>query len=395
MTPVSRVVSDTEFQGTTAFADVVHVVCELKQLSREPESDAARVYRNLVVLKARFEDLTTTAQVLLDRLDRLERGTGLPAGDMRRLIDYGERFVGELIIAADRIGETVRNLEEAEIERILQAGAEYTVRDGLEATPETIAMVCSEWRRHWELFCKWFISDPDRISPAETLRERIRASIPVLLRVITNINDRQIYRVDRSNDFRVLARWFAQTESDAEAHRIWRALFGLCPARHLIVNDRTLDDYEAASVPANTSWLDAPPLRISIRIRDGGSNAQAVLTRIVDRTAEKEKLAAAAREEALRILTAQARFGTGQPTRLSELECLESGEFDLFLDVLAEALSARVFPAEPVEILSGDGCLRVKLEPTGDGREALIVTPEGIFSGPDHWISVEQTLCES
>src|SRR5215467_9693750 len=138
MTPVSRVVSDTvELQGTTSFADVVHVVCELKQLSREPESDAARVYRNLVVLKARFEDLTATAQILLDRLDRLERGTGLSAGDLRRLIDYGERFVGELIIAADRIGETVRDLEEAEIERILQAAAEHTVLDGLEATPDS------------------------------------------------------------------------------------------------------------------------------------------------------------------------------------------------------------------------------------------------------------------
>src|SRR5215467_9013797 len=173
MTPVSRVVSDTvELQGTTSFADLVHVVCELKQLSGEPESDAARVYRNLVFLKARFEDLTTTAQVLLDRL---ERGTGLPAADMRRLIDYGERFVGELIIAADRIGETVRDLEQAEIERILQAAAEHTVLDGLEATPDSIAIVCSEWRRHWDLFCKWFISEPGRISPAEMLRERIRA----------------------------------------------------------------------------------------------------------------------------------------------------------------------------------------------------------------------------
>jgi uncharacterized protein (TIGR02677 family) len=376
-----------ELQGTTAFADVVDAVCELRQLSREPESDAVRVYRNLVVLQARFGDLAATAQILSDRL---ERGPGLPAADIRRLIDYGERFVGELIIAADRIAEAVRDLEEAQIERILQAAAEHAVRDGLEATPDTIAIVSDQWRRHWEFFRAWFISEPGRVSTAEAMRERIRSSIPVLLRVITDINDRQIYRVDRSNDFRALARWFAQAESDAEAHRLWRALFGLCPARHLIMNDRTLDDYEAATVPESTSWLDAPPLRISIRVRDGGSNSQPVLSRIVDRAAEKKKLAAADREEALRILAAQARFGTGRPARLSDLECLEAGEFDLFLDLLADALSARVFPAEPVEILSGDGCLRVKLEPTADGREALIITPEGVFSGPDHWISIER-----
>src|SRR5262249_40313661 len=120
-----------------------------------------------------------------------------------------------------------------------------------------------------------------------------------------------------------------------------------------------------------------------------GSNSQAALSRIVDRTAEKEKLAAAARDAALRLVTAQARFGTGRRIRLSELEFLEPGEFELFLDVLAETLSARGFPTEPVEVLTGDGSLRVKLEPADGAGEACIVTPDGVFSGPDHWISVE------
>jgi uncharacterized protein (TIGR02677 family) len=222
----------------------------------------------------------------------------------------------------------------------------------------------------------------------------MRAAIPALIRVITSINDRQLYRIDRSNDFRVLARWFAHAESDAEAHRIWRALFGLCPARHLIVNETTLDDYEASNAQANTSWMDAPPLRISIRIRDGGSKWEPALSRIIDRTAEKEKLVAATRDESLRILPAQTRLAIGRRGRLSDLERLQVSEFELLLDLLAEALSARVFPTEPIEIVSGDGCLKVRLEPTGDGREALIVTPEGLFSGPDHWITVEQISTE-
>jgi len=53
-----------------------------------------------------------------------------------------------------------------------------------------------------------------------------------------------------------------------------------------------------------------------------------------------------------------------------------------------------VFSTEAVEILSGDGCLRVKLEPTDDGREAMILTTEGTFSGPDYWISIEQISAE-
>jgi uncharacterized protein (TIGR02677 family) len=379
-----------QIQGSTAFADIVHVLRELRQLSRDSELDAGRAHRNLLVLKARFEDLTATAHILIGRLER----TDVPASEIRRLADCGEQFIGELVIAADCIGETVRDIDEAGLERLLQAVAEHTLRDGIEITSDDIAAVCGHWRSHWKLFCKWFISQPDRVSNAEVLRERIRASIPVLLRLITSVNDREIYRVDRSNDFRVLARWFAQAESDAEAHRLWRALFGLCPARHLIVNDATLDECETGNVPANTSWLDAPPLRIPVRVRDRGSNSQPALSRIIDRAAEKEKLAAATREETFHILNGQARFGTGGRTRLSEFEGLEPGEFDLFLDLLAEALSARVFPTEPVEIVSGDGSLRIKLEPTGDGQEALILTSEGIFSGPDHWISVERISTE-
>src|SRR5262249_28324069 len=130
-----------ELQGTTAFADIVHVLSELSELSRSPESAPAGVYRNLVVLKARFEDLTTGARILIGRLDR---GTGLPVPDMQRLVDYGERFVGELIIAADRIGETVRGLQEAEVTRMLEVAAQHAVRDSLEVTPDSIAIVCAE-----------------------------------------------------------------------------------------------------------------------------------------------------------------------------------------------------------------------------------------------------------
>jgi uncharacterized protein (TIGR02677 family) len=373
------------------FADIVHFLCELKQLSEEHALDPARVHRNLIAQKTRFEDLRATAYALIGRL---ERSNGAAVAEIRRLVDYGERFTGELVMTADRVGEALPAIEQTGIERLFQAAAEHVVRDGLDSTPQTLAAVCARWRSHWELLCEWFISQPSRVSNAELLRERIRAAIPALIRVITSINDRQLYRVDRSNDFRVLARWFARAESDAEAHRLWRALFGLCPARHLIVNETTLDDYEASSAQANTSWMDAPPLRISIRIRDGGSKSEPALTRIVDRTAEKEKLVAATREESLRILMAQSRLATGRRVRLSDLGRLEVGEFELFLDLLAEAMSARVFPTEPVEIVSGDGCLKVRLEPTGDGRETLVLTPEGLFSGPDHWITVDQISTE-
>jgi uncharacterized protein (TIGR02677 family) len=215
------------------------------------------------------------------------------------------------------------------------------------------------------------------------------------LSAITRLNDRRIHRIDRASDFRVLARWFVQAESDADAHRLWRSMFGLSPARHLIVNDRTLDDHETQAVPANTSWLDAPPLRISMRFRRQGDRPQTgMLSRMIDRSADKQKLVAAAHEEAVRILQAQSRFGTGHRLRLSELENLETGEFDMLLDLLGEAVSARLFSSEVVEVLSADGTLSVRLEPTADGREAMILTSDGMFTGPDHWIHIDPVFNE-
>ena len=190
----------------------------------------------------------------------------------------------------------------------------------------------------------------------------------------------------------MLARWFAAAESDEDAHRLWRVAFGLSPARHLIVNEATLDHHESQDVSSDTSWPEAPPLQVSERFRASGIYSRTGrLSRIIDSTAEKEKLAAATHQEELRILSAQDRFATNHRMRLSELAQLETGEFDLFLDLLGEAVSTSILDDEPSEILSNDGSLRITLEPTRDGRSAVIQTPCGTFSGPDHWISIERS----
>ena len=376
-------------------ADIRDVLRQLRDLSREP--NPGKTHRSLFVLHICFEEVASAAQMLISRL---ERRIELEPSEVRHLIVDTERFVSELVLAVDEIGQSVRDIEAAGLEQLFQSVAHRIVRGSMEGAADNtinaeinddLNAVCVELRSRWDRFRNWFISQPGSPSSAERVRERARASIPALLAVITSISDQRIHRIDRSSDFRILARWFAEADSDEEAHRLWRAVFGLCPARHLSINNITLDDYEAQDIPANTSWLDAPPLRISLRLQEYGSHSQnAGLSRIVDRTLEKEKLAAATHEQALRILNAHARFGTGRRMRLSELENLDTGEFDLFLDLLGEAVSARVFSEDVVEIVSGNGCLRIKLEPTGDGQEALIHTGEGTLSGPDHWIGIEQ-----
>jgi uncharacterized protein (TIGR02677 family) len=380
-----------DFDGT-ALVDIREAIHELKLAAQKGTPDAGKIHRHSVLLRTRFENLTATAEALVAAMDRSIRSQ---SHDAQPLAEFSERFVADLVLTAASVEEVMNKIESTVLESIIQAVVERTARSGVPATPEHAGAIRVEWRSFWIRFRNWFISEAARVSTAEVLRERLRGGLPALLKVITTFNDRRIHRIDRSSDFRVMARWFAEADSDAAAHRLWHAVFGLTPARHLLINEATLDDFEAQHLPANISWRDAPPLRLQASFRDYSSSAQAGgLTYLIDKTTEKEKLAAAAHEEALRILNAQSRFGTGDRVRLSQLEELETGEFDLLLDMLAEAVSARVLSTEPVEIFSGDGCLKIKLEPTGDGREACILTAEGLFSGPDHWITIEHLVAE-
>jgi len=381
---------DDIYTDSTALTDILHAAQELRRCARDASCDPARIHLSFLMLRTRFEDLTVTAEALVDAL---EQCIDLQSHDAREVADFCERFLSDLVLAAAGVEEVVRELEGAGLDSLLRATAERSARGSLRVTAERISVIRDQWQSFWLRLSAWFISKPGRLSKAEVLRERVRTSLPVLLSIITTIKDRRIHRIDRSNDFRVLARWFAQADSDDAAHRLWRAVFGLIPARHLLINEATLDDFEAQHLPMNTSWVDAPPLRVPESFRNYSNSAQAGgLTYIVDRTAEKEKLAAAAHEEAVRILNAQSRFGTGNRMRLSQLEDLKADEFDVLLDVLGEAVSARVLASEPVEIFSGDGCLKIKLEPTDDGLQASIPTADGVLAGPDHWITIEHVM---
>jgi uncharacterized protein (TIGR02677 family) len=214
------------------------------------------------------------------------------------------------------------------------------------------------------------------------------------LGAIGSINDRRVTRSDRAADLRTLARWFAELDRETDLHRLWRAAFALAPARHLRIDEATLDTRAAgAPTSAQTSWLDAPPLLISPRLRAIGHQAHHGRPHnIIDRSREKTLLLAQAELEAAQLAAAQRRLATGRRTRLSELEELSETEFDLFLDLLGDALVSKVRPDDVVDVASSDGAFRIVLEPTLDGATASIPTSIGHLSGPDHWITIDDVF---
>ena len=247
---------------------------------------------------------------------------GAVANYKRRLIDYLERFMGDLVRRSDTIAGLILALE-PNIDALLQQVAAREARDAAPGDAQDRADAQTHhwnaWRERWKGLRGWFFRTGHEPSQAELLRARARSAIPQLLGAIAALNERRSGRSDRSADFRMLAGWFAGCANDGEAHRLARAAFALNPARHFSLNPDA-----DADLPASTRWADAPPLKIHPRLREYGEAApRGPLARVRDRAEARARLARELAEESLQVEAARKRLATGQPTRLSDL-----GELD-------------------------------------------------------------------
>jgi uncharacterized protein (TIGR02677 family) len=178
--------------------------------------------------------------------------------------------------------------------------------------------------------------------------------------------------------------WFATAGGDGNAHRLWRAAFALSPARHLalaVADER---------VSANTPWRDSPGIAVLPKLREQGVlPTRGAPPRIQDRSAERNLLAARVAEEAAQTEAARQRLAANRDTRLSDLGHLDKSSFRLFLTLLGEALASQTNPDEPVERLTSDGTLLVRLVPLAH-TQAQIATELGTFVGRDHRLLIRR-----
>jgi len=374
---------------TVALDDILARLTALQQLAGDTEPDAAKVHEALRDLVHVFEGLARHAEAFMADLGRtleLQRAE-LEAvmGFKTRLIDYLERFIRELVERSGRIAAALEALEPS-VPRLLGLAAAREAGDAAPGEADepqaTVAPKLSAWTERWDGFRLWFLSDGRSPAQAELLRAAARSAIPRLLSAVAALNERRAGRSDRSADFRRLAVWFAQTREPGEAHRLWRAAFGLAPARHLTLA-------VPAEVHASTPWGAAPPLDIHPRLREQGQ----LPTRggpppIRDRSQARALLAAQMAEQGAQLAQARERLIAAGITQLSQIGRLDASAFRLFLNLLGEALSAQSRPDEPVERSSADGLLRVRLVPLLGGREAVIETELGRFAGRDHLIEI-------
>lgn len=374
---------------TVALDDILARLTTLRLLADQAAPDAPKVHEALRDLVHVFEGLARHAEVFMADLSRtleLQRAElDAVMGFKTRLIDYLERFIRELVERAGRIAAALDALQPS-IDGLLDLAA---AREAGDAAPgddadrqASRALKRVAWDERWQGIRLWFLSDGRLPAQAELLRAAARSAIPRLLSAVSALNERRAGRSDRSADFRRLAVWFAQTPHAGDAHRLWRAAFGLSPARHLAL--AVVDD-----VPASTPWGAAPPLTIQPRLREQARLAtRGGPTLIRDRSQARALLAAQMAEQNAQLTRARERLTAAGCTRLSQLGVLDAAAFRLFLNLLGEALSAQQQPDQPVERSSADGLLRVRLTPLVDGTQAVIETELGRFAGRDHLIEV-------
>ncbi|MFC5182479.1 TIGR02677 family protein [Actinomadura harenae] len=380
----------------------------LRDLPEHP--DPAVVHNLLLELMGRLDSLAANAGAFMSGLQRtielqdVDEEAFLAYKD--RLIVYLERFVSELVVKQHDIGSTLQALPTGRVAVLLALAAE---REASDAAPEgtasgnapgtgdveagepvmtvSVGEKLALWESRWSGLWSWFVGGRSHPSQSDLLRTRARKAIPDLLATISVLQERRAGRSDRSADFRTLARWFAEAPTEQDAHRLWRAAFGLSTARHLTAES----DSEPADVPAATSWADAPEVKVSARLRATGQYAKrGPKKRVRDRSAERRLLAEEIADEREQIESARRALATGRPVLLSELGKLDRREFRLFLRLLGDALAAGPSdPSDPsgtVRTRTSDGSLEVTLRPC-DGL-AEIVTEDGVLRGPEHEITI-------
>ncbi len=380
----ARVLSRRAELQSVALEDILSRLNLLSELAQTEPPDAARVHETLRDLATVFAGLADNAQAFMASVARVIDLQRADAGALmnykNRLIDYLERFIGDLVSRSSRIARQLAELD-AQVADLLMLAATREARDAAPgdaiAEAESLDAKLAVWRERWAGLRSWFIAEAGRPAQAELLRGRARAAIPQLLAAIALLNERRGGKSDRSADFRVLARWFAEAPDEADAHRLFRAAFALQPARHLALLTPGDD------LPATTPWPQAPPVEINPRLRERGRlTPRGAPPKVADRSRERALLAAQLAEEQTQLDAARARLATGAPQRLSQLGRLDHHEFRLLLSLIGEALAVQASPEQRVSRDSGDGTLRLSWTPL-DG-EARIETPDGEFSGRDH-----------
>lgn len=369
--------------------DALDMLAEALHMPESPDQDQRAFIAFSRVVNG-FTQLSENAKLFVQGLNRslvLDSEEKVEAflAYKRIVVDYLQTFSLGIAQFAPGIAEAIETAEDRGVLLSLSriAGVEAAPALGI-SERESASRDAEVMRDQWHGLRRWFFSDGDQKPVVNTLADRSVDAISRIMTTVRQLNDERFRRVDRKADLVRMARWFSSSEADTVS--LWRAGFGLHPARHFGAPHRAEAELD---IRPETSWWDgvAPP--ISPRLRTQGPRANTVpAARLPDQRNSKRMLRL--RQQALDdAVEAAARSLAGRtPCRLSNLTSLPTEEFAVLLQCLDVALASS--PREGIRCAeTSDGLIRVVLRQSIGDAYATVATPHGDISLEDFWVSLD------
>lgn len=355
--------------------------------------DAARVATTLSTVESHHESMVASVRQFNRHLQRLLKDDG--ADDevfldvKRRTVEYLQEYVDGIDLRARRVAAAIERLTlppgpgVAVLHDAAVRGANLAPVAGEDPAPGWLA----QRAKRWDALHAWFLSDAQTGEEARvsTLADIARSAVIQLLRVLERRWEARRRSASVADDFRALARWFAAAESEADAHRLFNAAFGLWSARHAHLRS---DDDEATS--PSTSFTEATPVEVAPSLRTSGSLTNRGKVRpVADPAAIRARRQLAQAEALQRHERLRAALATNGVVPLSAFRRLDADAFAELLLLLANALSAGRSSDGIRRALSADGRVEVVLHPPSSPHATTrLLTEGGTLTAPDFGVSI-------
>jgi uncharacterized protein (TIGR02677 family) len=275
-----------------------------------------------------------------------------------KVVDHLSGFKAAQTRTEPEFERLIGEIEAVGIQRLCQQAASADPPPRYDMTvDEVIAVRIETLLEQWSAVRHWFVGNDREQPPWRELDRSLSDAIAWIVQTAQRLLDRRQQRVDRSAEYRHLARLFADAD-DSECHALYSAVFGLFSPRHLSVRE---EDPELTS--ARQSWWDGAraPVETHLRrptSRDPGAGRTASIN---DFSEARERLRARRQRERAELEAARARFAGRGPLNVADFADLEASEFAHLLGWLGRATEAPRSADGRKVADSADGSVRIAL----------------------------------
>jgi uncharacterized protein (TIGR02677 family) len=377
-------------QGTRLPA-ILQELTRLAEELRNREPEAQVLQSALTNLVAALDELHSGANDFTRELAKVMHATEALDEDAfhaykSRVLEYLEGFRADLERFTNPIADAIAAVEEQGVDRMVTLIASIEQAPAYNVSEEEARRrVATARRNQWTGVRNWFVGSRSQPPPFQRLDSGLLDAIGWILRAVQRLKERRSQRVDRSVEYRHLARVFAQS-TDAECHALYAAAFGLYAPRHFGAPE---DD--PGLTGAQCSFWEASVPHIEAHLRNPGRRApgQGRGARMVDNSMAQEALRLRRARERQELARAVRRFAGKGAVRLSDIKRLDETEFSHLLNWLGRALEAGRDDSGRLQAESSDGSASITLAtPSSPEPSVVLDTPRGRFHTPDYELEI-------